>query len=263
MNTGAEYMREHIPDDAGLQYAITNGGKAPNPVPPDATVWYTVRGATRPKVESVTEWLREVAEAAAQMTQTKLSEVRMLTASYDYLPNGVITEALWENMEAIGTIEYTDEDREFAAKLKAQFDEATIDSQLIGMPEPLKKEVKRYALYPDPIKAYTEQERVNTSTDVADVSWITPTGQFWAATWPVGAPGHTWPVVAANGSFGKKGAVYAAKVLAATAYDLFADGETLRRAKAEHEEARGGRRYESPLPPDATPPAKLVRLDED
>jgi len=262
MNTGTEYMREHIPSDAGMQYVITDGGEAPNTVPPQATVWYTVRGATRSRVESVTDWLTDVASAAAAMTQTDLSNVRYFTASYDYLPNDVVTDALWQNMEELGPIEYTDEDRAFAAELKSQFDEETLDSQLVGLPDDLKEEVKQYALYPDPIRAYTEQERVNTSTDVADVSWITPTGQFWAATWPVGAPGHTWPVVAANGSFGKKGAVYAAKVLAATTYDLLSDKETLQRAEAEHEEARGGQRYESSLPPDATPPTKLVETSD-
>ena len=30
------------------------------------------------------------------------------------------------------------------------------------------------------------------STDVGDVSWVVPTGQFNAVTWAAGTPGHAW-----------------------------------------------------------------------
>ncbi|MFT4931756.1 MAG: aminobenzoyl-glutamate utilization protein B, partial [Natronomonas sp.] len=43
MNTGVEFMREHVSDDARLHYTITDGGQAPNVVPDTATVWYYVR----------------------------------------------------------------------------------------------------------------------------------------------------------------------------------------------------------------------------
>jgi len=90
------------------------------------------------------------------------------------------------------------------------------------------------------------------------VSYIAPTGQFTAATWPVGTPGHSWQVVAANGDFGKKGMMFAAKVLAGTAHDLMTDAETLKAAKAEFEETTGGEPYETPLPPEAEPPFDMT-----
>lgn len=258
MNTGAEYIREHIPTGSGFQYTITQGGDAPNPIPASATVWYTIRGANREQMEAVTNWLIDIAEGAAQMTQTTLSDVRYLTAAHDYLPNDIVTDVLWENMQTVDPIEYTEEEREFAAELLTHFEEATIDSQLSGMPDDRRELVKEHSLYPEPIRAYTEEQMIETSTDVADVSWITPTGQFWASAWPVGAPGHTWPVVAANGSFGLKSAVYAAKVFATTGFDLLSNPELLERAREAHGEDRDGRRYESPLPADAEPPEKLV-----
>ena len=30
------------------------------------------------------------------------------------------------------------------------------------------------------------------STDVGDVSWLTPTAQIHVAAWPNGCPGHSW-----------------------------------------------------------------------
>jgi aminobenzoyl-glutamate utilization protein B len=60
--------------------------------------------------------------------------------------------------------------------------------------------------------------------------------------------------VAANGDFGRKGMVYAAKVLAGTVRDLLADADLRAAARAAWEDDRGDRRYESPLPADAEPP---------
>ena len=85
--------------------------------------------------------------------------------------------------------------------------------------------------------------------------WIAPTVQFRGATWPVGTPAHTWQAVAANGEFGLRGVTFAAKVMAGTVYDLLADPSILDDARVEHEEATGGRGYESPVPEDAEVPA--------
>lgn len=50
------------------------------------------------------------------------------------------------------------------------------------------------------------QERQGGSTDVGDVSWVTPTLHVSVATAPRGVPWHAWPVVAPGGmSIGHKG----------------------------------------------------------
>jgi aminobenzoyl-glutamate utilization protein B len=64
------------------------------------------------------------------------------------------------------------------------------------------------------------------SSDVSDVSWKVPTLHLSVTTAAYEAPWHAWPVVAASGSsIGHKGMVHAAKALAATAVDLYEDGE--------------------------------------
>ena len=91
------------------------------------------------------------------------------------------------------------------------------------------------------------------STDVGDVSWLTPTSQIETACWPAGVPGHSWQIVACGKSgFAHKGMLFAAKVLAATAVDLLTDAELLEKAKAEFSErAAGG--YVCPIETDAVP----------
>ena len=262
LNTGVEYMREHITDDARIHYAITNGGQAPNVVPSEATVWYFVRAPEREEVERNTEWLRDIAGAAATMSQTDVSE-RFLTGCYDYRANEVVTDVIWENMREIGPIDYDEADHDFAADLKATVPDDRIDAQLSDVPDELYEEVREESLYPEPIEAFDADQQSHGSTEVGDVSWITPTGQFRGATWPVGAPGHSWQVVAANGDFGRKGITFAAKVLAGATYDLLTDPERLRAARAEFDDEIGPDAYETPLPPEAEPPADVTAMSDD
>ena len=253
MNLGVEFMREHVSDDARLHYVITDGGEAPNVVPAEATVWYFVRAPTREEVDRLTDWLRDVAEGGALMTGTDVTE-RYLTGCYDYRANGVVTDVIWENMETVEPPEFDEADRELAAQLKASVPDERIEARLEDRPDELVDEIRGKALHASPVPAYDEDGQTHGSTEVGDVSWIAPTGQFSAATWPIGVPGHSWQVVAANGDFGEEGMLYAAKVLAGAAYDLLADPETLTAAKEEFEREIGTDAYETPLPADAEPP---------
>jgi aminobenzoyl-glutamate utilization protein B len=93
------------------------------------------------------------------------------------------------------------------------------------------------------------------STDVGDVSWVVPTAGFSTACWVPGTPGHSWQAVAAGGmSIGRQGMQLAARVLAATAWDLYQDPRLVAAAKAEHQKRLVGRKYKPLLEPDQQPP---------
>ena len=85
------------------------------------------------------------------------------------------------------------------------------------------------------------------STDVGDVSWLTPTAQFTAVTWVSGSPGHSWQNVATGKhSIAHKGLLLAAKVLAGTVADLMEQPETLSQARKEFDVATAAG-YDCPL----------------
>ena len=260
MNQGVEFMREHITDNARMHYSITNGGQAPNVVPSEASVWYFVRAPSRAAVERNTEWLRDIAEGAALMTQTEVDE-RFLTGCYPYLANGTITQVIWETIQDLGPIEYDEDDCELARELVETVSESNREAELETLPDELREKVEPKALHPEPVAPFNESRVSGGSTEVGDVSHITPTGQFRVATWPVGTPGHTWQVVASNGDFGQKGAVYAAKVLAGSVCELTMNPELIEEAKEEFTEATDGEPYETPLPPEAEPPFDMTADD--
>ncbi|MFB6191822.1 MAG: amidohydrolase [Haloarculaceae archaeon] len=260
LNAGSEYMREHLSEESRLHYVITDGGEAPNVVPETAAVWYYVRAPTRREVERITDWLDDVAGAAATMTRTALDR-RYVTGCYQFLPNETLTDLLMENMRAAGQIEYTDEDRAFAADLKETVAEDDVEATVGTAPEDRREAVREASLYAEPFEPTGAGETSAGSTEVGDVSWITPTAQFRAATWAVGTPAHTWQAVAANGSFGRKGMLFAAKVLAGATADLLSDPETVAAAREEFETATEGRAYETPLPGGTEPPFDVTAGD--
>jgi aminobenzoyl-glutamate utilization protein B len=93
------------------------------------------------------------------------------------------------------------------------------------------------------------------STDVGDVSWVVPTTGFGTVCWVPGTPAHSWQATAAGGTtIGRKGMLLAAKILAATAYDLYTRPEIVAAAKQEHARRIGKERYRSLLEPGQKPP---------
>jgi aminobenzoyl-glutamate utilization protein B len=92
------------------------------------------------------------------------------------------------------------------------------------------------------------------STEVSDVSQITPTGQLTTCCWPLGTPGHSWQIVASSGSsIGFKSMLLAAKALALAGLDLLTRPDLLAAAQAEFKRKQNGIPYVSPLPEGALP----------
>jgi len=92
------------------------------------------------------------------------------------------------------------------------------------------------------------------STDVGDVSYITPTAQITTCCQALGTPGHSWQnVVTSGSSIGSKGMMLAARSMAMAALDLETRPDVLQAARAEFEEKTKGKKYVSSLPGGAVP----------
>jgi aminobenzoyl-glutamate utilization protein B len=86
------------------------------------------------------------------------------------------------------------------------------------------------------------------STDVGDVSWVTPTAQISTTCQAFGTPGHSWQIVAQSGmGIGQKGMLYAGKVMALTAVEFIAKPELVKAAREEFERAVRKTPYVCPI----------------
>jgi aminobenzoyl-glutamate utilization protein B len=258
LDTGVQYMREHLAPDVRVHSVITNGGGAPNVVPPFAEAWYFVRAAHRDMVDQVYAWVQDIIKGAALMTQTTYA-IDFLTGGHELLGNYTLHVNMLENMKRVGELKFSEEDTAFAKQLS--------DSIPAPMLAAIKKEME--TMFAPGVTWETVGEYLNASvvdpnwdakdvaggsTDVAEVSYITPTCNLMVTTAPIGTPGHSWQQVAASGhSIGYKGTVYAARVMALTTLDLFTKPELLQAAKDEFMKSTGGKKYVSPLPAGAKP----------
>ena len=80
MNVGVNYMREHMPSDARVHYALLDtGGIAPNVVQAHARVRYSIRARDLPGMNELVHRVNKIAQGAALMTETKM-EMRVISA---------------------------------------------------------------------------------------------------------------------------------------------------------------------------------------
>ena len=251
MNVGVNYLREHMPEKARIHYVITKGGGAPNVVPDDCEVWYFIRSPERSQVEELTERVLKIAEGAAMMTETRL-EVSFVSGAYNMLSNDVIGDRMMEVLETLGPLEFTPEEHAYAKKIADAFPRELRASILAT--DKLPAELIDQGLSGDVWPIRDRGEVLPGSTDVSDVSWITPTAQITTTTWALAIPGHSWAVTATGAmSIGHKGMMHAAKAMAITAADFINDPALLEQAKAEFIASTAGRAYQCPIPEDVQP----------
>jgi aminobenzoyl-glutamate utilization protein B len=257
MDVGVNYLREHIEQDSRIHSVITDGGRAPNVVPPEATIWYFVRAPKREQVEAIYARVLDCAKGAALMSGTTY-DVEFLTGCYELLPNATIGGIMLDTMDALGGVAFTDEEEAFARALQGSLDDETIETAR----RDALREAAAFTTAADlgdvlcrTVIRPSEQFRImHGSTEVADVSHITPTANLLTCCHPLGAPGHSWQITAASGApMGFRGMDFAARTMASTGFRLLTDPEALRAARSEFEASTGGRSYVSPLPDGAVP----------
>jgi aminobenzoyl-glutamate utilization protein B len=238
--TGLNRMREFVKPTVRMHYTILNGGDVPNVVPAYARLWVWLRDSKGAGVLQLLDRARRIVEGAALMAEVQ-SKVTMEGGNWDTLVNLTGEKLMFQNLVWLGPIAFTPDEQEFAKTIQRAvgIEPKGLDGSVQPWREPL----------PDP---------EGGSTDVGDVSWTVPTLSMNATTAPVDAPWHAWPVVACGGmSIGHKGLLYAAKVLAATAVDLFEDPKAVAAIQAEFREKTKGIDYKPFIP--EGPPHLLKR----
>lgn len=243
MNTGVQYLREHMTSDCRIHYAITDtGGVSPNVVQDHAAVLYMVRANKVKDSIRLLERVDKIAQGAAMMTETAYDRT-FIDGTAELVPNFTLEEVLYRNFELAGLPEYSREELDFAEKLHAACPaDPTPGVGALTDPE-IRKQVRELtgngtkAINDFLIPLVHSTAFQAGSTDVGDVSWQTPTAQIHCAGFVAGSPGHSWQNVSCGGStIGHKALLLAGKVLAMSAIDLYEDPELLRKAKDEFRE---------------------------
>jgi aminobenzoyl-glutamate utilization protein B len=247
-------MREHMPSDARVHYALLDtGGIAPNVVQAHARVRYSIRARDLPGMLELVERVRKVAEGAALMTETTMT-MSIVSAVSNVVGNGPLERTLQAVMAELGPPHFDEADRAFAREIQATFAPGDIEA----MWRTIGRQPDGLSLADFLVPADAARNPAIGSTDVGDVSWVVPTVQAHAPTVAIGTPFHTWQVVAqGKAPAAHKATVQVAKAMAATGAAVLSDPELRAAAKADLAARIGPAGYRSPLPPDVEPPLAM------
>ena len=234
--SGINAYREHVKPSVRMHYHIQDAGQVVNVVPDYSRIWVRVRDITKEGLQPVYDHVRKMAGGAAIMANVE-HKVSLISGIHDLLPNRTGGAAMQKNLEALGDIQYTQEEIDFALEMQRNNGkpEIGIDGKIRSLRETLKSPG-------------------GGSTDVGDVSYNVPVVSLNATTAPKGVPWHSWSVVASSGmSIGHKGMLYAAKALGMTMVDIFKDSRLRDDIKREFDERIGEYEYDPFLDPGPPP----------
>ncbi|MGN0978698.1 MAG: M20 family metallopeptidase [Faecousia sp.] len=259
MNVGVQFLREHMQPKESVHYSFADaGGLSPNVVQPTAKLIYMVRGETVQKAKALLKRVDNIAKGAALMTDTTVTS-RQIDGTASTVSNQVLEEVLYRNLCTAPLPEYTEDEIIFAQQLRSTFDTSklpghrTYEDLSVRAFVTEKTQIGRLPLNGFVMPYAPSCTFSPGSTDVGDVSWLTPTAQFTAVTCPSGTPGHSWQIVTVGkSSIAYKGLTLAAKVLAGACADLMEDPSLLAKAREEFtlSTAEG---YDCPIGKEVTP----------
>lgn len=220
MNVGANYLREHVPDDVRIHYAHLPREATPNVVPAKSAVWYFVRARDRATVDDVTGRLEDIARGAALMTSTQV-KWKFLSRGCGTLVNMRMCGLVHRVMTELGPPLFTREEKEFVRQLSVHTPGQTPELWLDETVTPMRGSITY----------------MSGSTDVSDVSRAVPTAYFRAVCGPKGSALHSWQYAACAGhSTGMTGMLFAARVLAECGWRLSTQQPLLDAVRKEFEE---------------------------
>jgi aminobenzoyl-glutamate utilization protein B len=215
MNIGWDFRREQLRPEQRSHYVITNGGDQPNVIVPIASVWYFFREMDFENIKKNYEIGNKIAEAAAAMTDTKVTR-KMIGAAAPRHFNRPIAEAVQANIDKVGMPQWTPEEQVFAKAVQKLSE---------GKEDGLKTAVNKL----EPPAAKPES---GGSDDIGDVSWALPTITLRYPSNIPNLPGHNWVnAIAMATPIAHKGNIAGSKVMAMTLVDLLLKPELIQAAK--------------------------------
>jgi len=241
MNVGWNFRREHLRLHQRSHYVIVNGGNQPNVVPGEATVWYYFRELDYDRIKELHELGQTMAEAAAMMTSTEMTE-RPLGSAWPSTMSKPLAERMQANIDRVGMPDWSEAD--FALAKAAQRMRGVDEDSLRTEADTLRE---------------SSQGMGGGSDDIAEVSWNVPTIRV---RYPANIPGmtfHHWSAGIAEATpIAHKGSNVGAQVVAMTAVDALLDPDLVEEAWRYHREVQTKDYQWISLIPEGTPaPAHL------
>jgi aminobenzoyl-glutamate utilization protein B len=219
MDIGWNFRREHLRISQRSHYVIPNGGDQPNVVPPNASVWYYFRETSYEEIKKLWDTGTTMAKAAAMMTDTEVSSMKVLGSAWPGHFNKTVAETMHANIEKVGLPQWSEADQMLAKAVQREM--KVPETGLATKINPLRGRES----IPD------EEKRGGGSDDIGDISWNVPTVTLNYPSNIQAGPGHNWAnAISMATPIAHKGIQYGAKVMALTILDLLTRPELVTQA---------------------------------
>src|SRR4051795_3450691 len=219
MDIGWNFRREHLRLSQRSHYVIPNGGDQPNVVPPNATVWYYFRETSYEEIKKLWDIGNTMAKAAAMMTDTEMSSMRVLGSAWPGHFNKTVAETMYANIEKVGLPQWSEADQALAKAVQREM--KVPETGLATKLQPMRGRES----IPD------EEKRGGGSDDIGDISWNGPTVTLNSPSNIQAGPGHNWAnAISMATPIAHKGIQYGSKVIALTVLDLMTRPELVTQA---------------------------------
>ena len=217
MEVGWNFRREHLRTQHRSHSVVYDGGDQPNVVPSKASIWFYFREKNYPQIRDLFAIGDSIAQGAAMMSGTVLSDVRIIGSAWPGHFNQVIAEAMYENIQRVGLPQWAEDDQRFAQATQREV--GTFESGLateLSILRPALTEAQRTAGFAD---------------DIGDISWNVPTATLSFPSNIPGLPGHHWANAMAMATpIAHKGATQGAMAQAMTLLDFMVRPELVDQA---------------------------------
>ena len=247
MSIAWQYTREHLDPLQRSHHVIKNGGDQPNVVPSKASIWFYLRHVTYPQIMEMYQKANRIADGAALMTDTKVSQ-KILGSAWPQHFNKVIAETMYQNIRKVGLPKWSEQDQALARavqkEVKSMRDTAGLAMELdtIGLP----------------VQTFVS----GGSDDIGDISWKLPTVTLRFPSNIPGLPGHHWAnAIAMATPIAHKGVVAGAKAEAMTLLDLFLKPELVEQAWQYFRTEQGMKQQYIPMVNPSDKPAIYLNTD--
>lgn len=210
-----EKLQLHNTDNVRVEYAIRNGGIAPNVNTDKASIWLNLRAESYEQMIVMYDKIRKVSKDVEYLHGVSIKE-GFIAAVRGYLPNDTLAKVLYKKLVNENTELYTEQDK----------------ALLMNMVREIQKNEKE-ELSIDLKPRFIRDGMEDYSQDDGDVSWRIPLGRVnWAI--PLSIPLHHWAATAFAGmELSHKGMLLAKEVLGKAAIDLLEQPEIIDEAKRE------------------------------
>jgi len=248
MYNNVNMMKEHMPSvmrrGGSINEFMMTGGQCTVANPTLSQVVYAWRNSNIVDQVDIGLVIDRCAEAAALVTELNV-EPRILTAVRTGLPNTVMKDVMWKNLNEIGVPAYTEEDKAFAREIQKNMGLEPLD-------EPMYTEIV------PPEKAYGD---FHPADDVNEFTWHCPTARLYVSKAMEPIPGVRYQRWASSALCGMgvthRMGMCAAQVMAVSAIDIIGSPKILKDAWAEFRERKSAHDEPPLLPEGLNPPVEL------